>query len=187
MAEKNSKKTGANVAVQVAKNLRSNVPVEPIKLSTGYWARIHPVSAPLIDEAAARVPTPKPPMVFVDDKGREEENPLDPDYMRELERLDVERSMASIDVIIMMGVELTNEDGTPYEIDANGHWRKQLNMLAKMGHVNLGRYDMEDPDELEFVFKKYIATATADIPMLASFSGMDAGEIEDAVKTFRGD
>jgi hypothetical protein len=186
MSEKNSKKS-ASVAVQVAKSMRGNIPTEPIKLSTGYWALITPVSAPLIDEASSRVPEPRPPTVFVDDKGREEENPNDPDYLRELERLDVERSMAAIDVIIMMGIDLVNEDGTPYEIDENGKWRKQLKMLQKMGRLNLERYDLKDPDELEFVFKKYIATATADIPMLSSFSGMDAGEIDEAVKTFRGD
>ena len=187
MTAKNSKKTAANVAVQVAKSMRSNAPVDPIQLSTGYWALVHPVSAPLIDEASARVPTPEPPEVYIDDKGRSEPNPNDPDYLRDLERLDVDRSMAAIDVMIMMGVELVNEDGTPYEIDANGRWRKQLKMLDKMGRVDLGRYDLKDEDELEFVFKKYIATATADLPIISSFSGMDAGEIEEAVRTFRGD
>ncbi len=187
MANKNTKKTGASVAVQVAKSMRSNVPTEPVQLSTGYWANIHPVSAPLIDEASARVPEPRPPIVFVDDKGREEPNPNDPDYLRELERLDVERSMAAIDVMIMMGVELVNEDGSPYDIDENGRWRKQLSMLAKMNRIDLARYDMTDPDELEFVFKKYIATATADIPMISTFSGLDAEEIEEAVRTFRSD
>ena len=187
MTEKNSKKTGASVAVQVAKGMRSHIPVDPIQLSTGHWAIIHPVSAPLIDEASSRVPEPRPPEVFVDDKGRKEENPNDPDYLRALERLDVERSMAAIDVMIMMGIELVNEDGTPYEIEPDGRWRKQLKMLQKMGRIDLERYDLTDPDEMEFVFKKYIATATADIPVLSAFSGMDAGEIDDAVKTFRGD
>lgn len=187
MANKNTKKTGASVAVQVAKSMRSSIPTEPVQLSTGYWAHIHPVSAPLIDEASARVPEPRPPIVFVDDKGREEPNPNDPDYLRELDRLDVERSMAAIDVMIMMGVELVNEDGTPYEIDESGRWRKQLKLLEKMNRIDLARYDLTDPDELEFVFKKYIATATSDIPMISTFSGLDAGEIEEAVKTFRGD
>jgi hypothetical protein len=145
------------------------------------------VSAPLIDEAAAQIPEPKPPVVFIEEKGREEPNPSDPDYLYAISRLEMERSLASVDVVIMLGVDLVNEDGTPFEISLEDKWYRQLKLLAKHGRIDLSRYDFEDEDDVEFVFKKYIAVGTSDIPMLTAISGLDAEEVDKAVKTFRGD
>ncbi len=76
MTKRQSKR---NPAVKAAKR-QSNLGItnDPILLSSGYWVRIRPVSAHLIDGAQAQVKDPEVPVVFIEDKGRSEENPNDP-------------------------------------------------------------------------------------------------------------
>jgi hypothetical protein len=186
MAKRNTRKN-ADIAVQVAKGMRGNISHDPVRLSSGYWAIVSPVSAPLIDEAASRVVGPDIPMVYIEEKDRSEPNPNDPVYLEQLDRIEVDRSLASIDVIIMMGVEIINEDGTEFVLDKEEKWFRKLELMAKMNLMDLDVYDMDDPDVADFVFKKYIAVATADIAMLTSISGLNAEEIDQAVKTFRSD
>ncbi len=186
MAKKNTRKN-ADIAVQIAKGMRGNISHDPIRLASGYWAVVSPVSAPLIDEAASRVVGPSIPEVYIEEKDRSEPNPNDPEYLEQLDRVEVDKSLASIDAIIMMGVDIVNEDGTDYVIDVSEKWYRKLKLMEKMNLMDLDVYDLDDQDVLEFVFKKYVAVSTADIAMLTSISGLNAEEIEQAVKTFRSD
>jgi len=184
---KRNTRTGANAAVQVAKSLRGSISHEPTRLASGYWAIVSPVSAPLIDEAAARIKEPEVPIVFIEDKGRSEPNPNDPEYLKALERLDTERALASVEAIIMMGVDIVNEDGSEFEYNKEDKWFTKVSYLAKRNRISLDEYDLDDPFDLEFVFKKYVAVSAADIAMITAISGLNAEEIDQAVKTFRSD
>lgn len=150
-------------------------------LSTGVRVRIVPVAAHLIDEAMFEVKDPPVPRQDLG-KGREEPNPLDPQYKRELADAEHARGVAASDTLMLMGVQLV--DGMPEDND----WLKQLKFLERLGHFNaLKGFDLKDPMDLEFVFKKYYAISARDIPYIGNASGMSKEEIDLAVRGFQGD
>ena len=116
-------------------------------LSTGVRARMVPVAASLISEVASRVKDPPVPMCYIDEKEREELNPDDPEYLRQLAEATTKRGTVSLETMVMFGVELI--DGVP-EDDA---WLNRLRFLEKRGDLDLSGYDFDDPMELEFVYK----------------------------------
>jgi len=144
-----------------------------VELSTGYKARIVAVSASLIDQVTSRIKDPDPPMWMNDSKGREEPNPADPKYLKELEEAGRQRGLAAMDALIMFGVEL--EDPIP----SDDTWIRKLGILGIT-------VDAEDPFEVEFYFKKYIAVSAEDVNMVTRRSGMTAEEVADAERSFRG-
>ena len=144
-----------------------------VELSTGYKAKLVPVSASLIDQVTSRIKDPDPPMWMNESKGREEPNPADPKYLRELEDAGRRRGLAAMDALIMFGVEL--EEPIPEDTT----WIKKLKLLG----IDV---DTDDPFEIEFYFKKYIAVSAEDISMVTQRSGMSAEEVAEAERSFRG-
>jgi hypothetical protein len=183
MTKRQSKR---NPAIKAAKR-NAQPKQEPIQLSSGYWVRIRPVSAHLIDGAQAMIETPEPPMVFIEEKGREEQNPSDPAYLRALERVDIDRSLAATDAMILFGVELVTEDGDKYELPPDSEWLDKLNLLARKGIISLSEYDLDDPLDKEFAFKKLVVISSVDLPVVAMANGVQGIDIENALDTFPSD
>lgn len=173
-----------NPAIKAAKRSVKKPLDGPIQLSSGYWVRIRPVSAHLIDGAQAMIETPQPPKVFIESKGREEENPNDPAYLHELERLDVIRSLAATDAMILFGVELVTEDGEPFELPPDGEWLSKLRLMEKRRLVDLSEYDLDDPLDKEFAFKKLVVITSVDLPVVAMANGVQGMDIDNALNTF---
>jgi hypothetical protein len=143
-----------------------------VKLSTGYEARILPVSASLIDQVTARVKDPLVPMWMNDQKGREEPNPADPVYIQAMDDAARERGIAAMDALIMFGVELVEP------IPEDTLWIKKLQYLGI-------EVDVEDTFEVEFYFKKYVAVSAEDVTLVTRRSGMSAEEVAEAERSFR--
>lgn len=162
-----------NPAVEVAKERRADeAEGGVVTLSTGVRARLLPVAASLLDEVRARVPVPKVPIWHNPNTERDEENPNDPAYTRALAE-HVERvGVAAIDAIVLFGVELA--DGVPDDT----RWLKKL---ARLG-IDV---DADDPDEVEFAFKKFVAVASPDIMRIAEMSGVSGAAVERAAASFR--
>jgi hypothetical protein len=152
--------------------------VEVLTLSTGYRGRIVPVGASLIDEIVARVKVPEVPTFFNEEKGREEENPTDPKYLKELQEAQQKRVKFSLDAMVMFGLEL--EDGLP----ENDRWLQKLKYMEKIGALDLSDYDLDDPFEKEFVFKRYIAVGTVDLVAIGRKAGLSPAAVEEAAKSF---
>jgi len=149
-------------------------------LSTGVRARLIPVAANLISKVASRVKDPPVPMDFIEEKQREEPNPDNPEYLRQLAEATTRRGTVSLETMVMFGVDLI--DGLP-EDDA---WLKRLQFLERRGDIDLSEYDLEDPMELEFVYKLYIAVGSTDIIAIAKMSGISPEEVEQAAESFQG-
>jgi len=167
-----------NPAVEVAKARRGMDEDGTEVLSTGIRARIVPVAASLIDEAVARIRDPQVPVSYNEKKGRDEENPLDPDYCDAVKDAQRKRVRAGLDVMIMFGVELT--DGVPED----NEWVKRLQLMEKMGYLDLGKFDFDDPIEREFLYKSFIAVASADLIRLGVLSGISRTEVAEAAANF---
>jgi hypothetical protein len=172
-------------AVKLAKGLSERQTEGHVQLSTGYWARIMPVSASLIDGAQALIEDPEPPSVWIDEKGRSELNPSDPAYLRALERAEIKRAVAAADAMILFGVDIVDEKGEPIPIP-DGDWIKRLQLLDKVGTIDIGAYDFDDPIDKEFLFKKFVAVAAPDFPIISLASGVREEDVERATATFRG-
>jgi hypothetical protein len=173
------KKSEVSAAVKVARKKDSFDATVEITLTTGVRARLKPVAASLIDEAVATVELPEIPVWHNPDKGRDEANPNDPTYIRELGETDRKRGIAAIDTMIMVGVELI--DGLPED----GKWLEQLKLLEKRGRLDLSGYDLESEIEKEFVYKRYFAMSAEDLAVLSQISSVKEEDITDAVKSFR--
>jgi hypothetical protein len=149
------------------------------RLSTGHWAKLVPVGATLIEEASRSVEDPPVPVIHDEAQG-DIENPMDPAYLREVARAQRKRVTVATDTMIMFGVEL--RDGVPDEAE----WLKKLQWMEKRGAIDLSGYDLDDPLDMELVFKKYIAVATEDLIRLGNMAGLRQKDVEDAMKSFPG-
>ena len=154
-----------------------------VTLPSGVRVRINPVSPALIDEVTNYVKFPEVPTWTNEqyDPPREEPNPSDPDYLRAVEKAESERLSASIDALVMFGIDLI--DGIP-EDDS---WMKKLRFLEKRGRIDLSQYDFDDPYEVEFAYKRLIAMDGDLIQRISSLSGVSREDIESAEESFRGD
>lgn len=154
---------------------------EEVTLSTGVRVRLHPVSSSLVEEMKAAIPMPPVPVVYIEAKDREEENPNDPRYIDAVEEVNRKRGDAILDALLIFGVELL--DGLPED----KVWLKQLRLLERRGTLNLSGFDLEDDFDLEFLYKKYVAVAGTDLRIISGLHGFAPMEVARARATFLGD
>ena len=167
-------------AVLVAKERRQGDTNDVRTLSTGVRARLHPVGASIVTDATGKVKPPKVPSYYNESKGREEENPNDTSYLAALDEVKRAQASAAMDVMVMFGVELV--DGMP----VNDAWLKQLKLLDKIGTLDLSVYDLDDPIDCEFLYKKYIATGTPDLIAVGRLAGLSPESVAEATSNFPG-
>lgn len=164
--------------IEVAHNHSGNGSGETI-LSTGIRARLMPLAPGLLQEVMSGIQDPPVPKFFNDDKGREEENPTDPDYLKAIQENSIKRNRAALEAAIMFGVELLG--GLPEDND----WIKRLRFMEKRGLLNLSGIDFDDPMEKEFCFKRFVAVSNDDFGMLSRLSGVSEEMVAKAAANFR--
>lgn len=155
----------------VKKLQRTEDPIE-VTLLTGAKATLHSVSPVLIQDVQMAIENPTVPVVWNEVKDRDEENPNDPSYLAALERAEAQRTQAVMDAQVMFGVEL--EEG----FEAPPEWVKRLKRLGL-------EFDEDDPDEVEFAYKKYGVSNTIMV-LLARLSGISEEDVERFRDLFRG-
>lgn len=153
---------------------------EIVTLSTGVRVKLHPVSSALIEDLKMVIPYPEVPMPWIEEKQRNEENPNDPVYVKGCEETDRKRGDAALDGLLEFGVELI--DGLP-EDDS---WIKKLQRLVRRGKLDLSGFDLTDPFDLEFLFKRHCAVAGDDWRVLIGLHGPNPLGVARARATFLG-
>ena len=154
MSEEN---TNENAALQVTKDLRDQVDDDgALTLTTGVRVRYIPVNPATFTEILASIKPPKVPEVFIESKGRYDPNPADPTYLGEMDNWQGERASAMMDAFALLGVELL--DGLP----EGKVWLKRLQMLERLGRLDLSKFDLDDDMDLHFLYIKNIAFGPAD-------------------------
>jgi hypothetical protein len=152
-----------------------------ISLSTGIILK--PVRVPnmIFPEIMSRFEQPKVPRVFVEDLGREEENPSDPDYISATNTYQVNLSKAIVDTMIILGTEVHSiPEGMDDE--AGSKWLKKLKVL----NINPG-----DDEVLRYLYwvKFYAAPSEEDIQKImegvGQLTGVSETEVKEAVSQFR--
>lgn len=165
--------------LQIAKE-RKNGNDKIVTLSTGYRAKINVVAATLIDDVVSLVKAPSVPMWHNEDKDRDEPNPSDPEYIKALAETDHRRNTVAMDTMVMFGIDLV--DGVPQDTK----WISKLKMMVKRGMLDLTNYDLDDEEDKEFLFKRYIAVGIDDLNMISSASGISGEDVKRAEESFRG-
>lgn len=79
-----------------------------ITLTNGVVLEVRGISPFLFRQVEKRFPDPPIPKVFLEDKGREEENPQNPEYLRRLAVVEADRAEALIDLIVGYGTNVVS-------------------------------------------------------------------------------
>lgn len=173
-----SKDTGASQAVKVAKDRAAGNHAGIVTLRNDVRVKLVPVSTALLDEVTSRIEQPEVPVWHNEAKGRDEPNPDDPRYVRAMEEYNRQRGLAVMDALCMFGVELI--DGLPEDEG----WLKKLRFMEKRKSISLDGYDLDDPLDVEFLYKRYIAVDNEVINMITSMSTISEEDVEQAVNSF---
>lgn len=166
---------GIAKAVSRRKNGADNIVVLPY----GVRAKIMPVTASLISDVTSKMKEPKPPLWHNATMDRDEPNFDHPDYIEDMREFNRKRGDATMDAMAMFGLDLVDplpEDGT---------WLKKLKYLERKQQLDLSEYDLEDPFDLEFLFKRYIAVDNSMLQLISEFSGITQEEIAEAERSFQ--
>ena len=165
-----------NEAVTVKKERKEKV---ARALSTGVRATLKPVPQTILQDALALVKEPEVPVVWIGEKDREEENPNDPAYLKALGDVATEQARVTFDVFALFGIELEE----PAE---KGDWLKRLQLMERLGRLDLSRFDPEDSIDLEFLFKRYVAMGNADYILIGAISNVTEADVRQAARSFQG-
>lgn len=188
MAARTKRQAAGQAAISASRRRFGAEIGKPTQLSTGTWVIIRSVSPSLIADAQANIEDPDIPTYFNEDKGRTEENPNDPKYVREMERAQIRRGQAGMDALLLFGIDLVDgPEGNPVDLRDGGAWLKKLKFfLTKVAGYKLEDYDFDDPLTVEFLYKRYIAAGPNDISLIASASGISEEDIASAERSFLG-
>jgi len=154
---------------------------DTVTLSTGVVLKIKPFPRTFIFAVTGRIKKPKPPLVFIESKGREEENPDDPDYQEALEKWAVDVANAGNDVALLRGCEIESiPEGLPGP--DSKEWKNEMEVYGLPMIKNpVARY-------LSWL-KAIAAPLERDIILLLGeigrLTGVSEADVEDAVALFR--
>jgi hypothetical protein len=79
-----------------------------VELSTGVVLKIMPVSPMAFGELEEKYPAPKVPKSFDEARGREIENPMHPEYKRQVQQVENSKAIAALDLAIVLGTTLVS-------------------------------------------------------------------------------
>ena len=152
-----------------------------VELSTGVVLRVKAVPQSLFGDIVARYPEPEPPVAFIADKGREEENPDDPGYLKRVMANNAAIAKAMSDAVLLLGTAVESmPDGFP-GIDAV-EWQDELRLLG---------YDLKSPRARYLAWVKFKAgPALADYQAVwkavGRLTGVTEADTQAAVRRFPG-
>jgi len=172
-------KQSKTAALEVAKSMRTLAkPAEYFLEAYQIKVRLVPVPPQMIDEVSNRIKDPEVPMWKNPDKDRDEPNPNDPVYKKAMEETVRQRGLAAIDTMCLLGIELV--DGMPED----ERWLSKLRYMEKRGLLSLSAYDLNDPLDKEFLFKRFMVASNEIIQALTRVSGITSEEVAKAEQSF---
>lgn len=165
-------------AVQMAKDTRTQENIIEIN-AYGIKVRLVPVTSSMIDDMMSAIPEPKVPLWHNEERNRDEENPNDPTYIKAVSEYEKARGAAAMDGMVMFGIELL--DGMP----TDSHWLDKLKMMERRKKLDLSEYDLSDPFDLEYLFKRYVIATNDVVAEVGKISGVTSEELSQQARSFR--
>ena len=153
-----------------------------VVLSTGVKLKIKTVPQLLLADIVKSFERPKPPVVFIEGKGRTEENPDDPDYQERLANYNNNVGMGINDAFILKGTSLLHcpKEVEPPESDG---WIEESILLGI-------RINSDSTKARYLSWIKHIAAPNdSDIKLIVTEVGRQSGvseqDVSEAVQRFR--
>lgn len=145
-----------------------------LTLSNGIILKLKVIPPLLISSVGNTIPEPEVPVVFIEDKGRDEPNPNHPAYINALKKRDDELNLATMNLILYAGTELKFVPEGLYKPEDQG-WRK-LALMAGM------EFDENDPGECYIAWlRSYALSTLKDLEQSQTLPLMLAGVTEEEV------
>lgn len=170
----------AEVAAAVSEG--KSVGREKVELSNGIVLKLRPVPPFAMREAALRIKPPKPPIVLIEEKGREEPNPNDPDYIEALDQFAQDQAEAISNILILLG---TSVESVPPDMcrPEDDDWIDVFNVLGV-------EIDADNRHQRYLAWMRFYALETqrdiADVvSSCISRSGVTEAEVQRVVASFR--
>lgn len=155
---------------------------DEVTLSSGLVLTVKGVAPFLIQRAAQAIPRPEVPKVFIDEKGREEENPADPRYIEALQVWEAKTIEVATNIMFAAGTEVVSiPDGMhPPESD---DWLELVTLFDDT-------VDVSTPKRRYLTWLSlYALSSAADvretISAVAKKTGITEGEVAAVVAGFR--
>ena len=181
MTDRNEEKTRKIVeGVEEAEKRERDI-LDSVTLSTGVELKLKPVPKHFIFQVTSKFKLPKVPTTFNKTKGRDEENPDDPDYQEAVEQYLIDIANATTDVCFLRGTEIAK---IPKEIPKpnSQEWISEMEVLG------MPMIDNKRARYLAWI-KGIAAPSDADITILMEEIGRQTGvseaDTEEAVKRFQ--
>lgn len=168
-------------AVKGAEQVKQSGKDGTVTLSNGIVLKIKAVPPLLVYQAQLQLRKPKPPVTLNEDKGREEENPLDPDYLQDLDEYVNALGLTQSNVIFLLGTK-------PLTIPEGYYGPKEDGWLEPLAFFKIDVGEGENARYLSWL-RYYALSSEEDITLVMSsisaFSGVKREAVEQAAESFR--
>jgi hypothetical protein len=158
------------------------------ELSNGIILTLKPVPPFLLQAVMGEFKDPEVPVVFMQEKGRDEPNPNDPEYIKAMEEVSAKQDKAINDFLLSVGTDVKSipEGYFPPESD---EWIKQIEFASEISGANI-YVDKENPIKRYLYWLRFYAIETgfdsAVINTIAySLGGIREGEVQEVIDSFR--
>jgi hypothetical protein len=158
------------------------------ELSNGIVLTMRPVPPLLLQAVNNEFPVPDPPVVYMEEKGRDEPNPNDPAYQKELERIAEAQDLAVNDLTLAVGTSVKSvpEGYFPPESD---EWIEQVEFANRIVGIDV-HIEHSDKTKRYLHWLRFYAMETAsDIALVRGLpmqlAGIREGEIEEVIESFQ--
>ena len=154
--------------------------VNRVTLKSGVVLKIIPIPEGIIPEVMGREKGPEVPMVWIPEKGRAEENPSDPIYLRAVNIHEARLASVISDVIVLFGTEF-GECPEGLEGPDGPVWREKARLL--------GTLKGESQEALYLGWVKHVAARTEEdfaaiMGAVGAVSGVSEAEVQKATARF---
>ncbi len=166
----------AEAAERAALNGRGTV-----RMSSGVVFAVRPFPKQHIYEVSKRFKEPRVPLVFNEQKGRDEENPNDPEYAEAVERYLIEMSNATTDAALLRGTKVLEKPGDVMGPD-DPEWIEEMEYLG---------YPMVENSRARYLAWLKAVAAPTDVDIdkllgeLGRLTGVAEDDVTEAVERFR--
>lgn len=172
---------GIQAAAKAARSEDFKIPHE-LTLSNGIVLKVKAMPPLLLSAVARSIPEPEVPVVWLEEKQRDEPNPNHPMYIRQMVERDAQISLATINLILYACTEVkTVPSGIAKPEDQS--WLTQ----AKMAGI---QFNAEDPIERYLAWMRSYAITTLDdlnnvqtLPL--QLAGTTEAEVDSIAESFR--
>lgn len=160
------------------------------ELTNGIVLSVKTVPPLLLTAVGNEFKFPDPPVVFIEEKGRDEPNPNDPNYVRECSELLDQQNLALNDLILAVGSSCHSVPDGYFKPEEDG-WVSQVEFAMRIAGKPI-EIEKDDATKRYLQWLRFYALETnVDVALAQSLpyqlAGIREGEIEEVIASFQRD